>query len=137
MILRHLRRHSDPADAAPGSGNPRYVYLIQRLRGRQITMEEATELFALMDGMIRISESRLAMVISSTTSGPAPSRLGRPRLGLPRLGGAGVPDDLLWLAILGAGAGAGVLAAIAKKAGESMGGTSIASSAAKPTRKTS
>lgn len=97
-------------------------------------MEEATELFGLMDGMIRISEARVAMVVSAAPTG-AGARKAPPR---PKAAptGTGVPDDLLWLAILGAGAGAGVLAAIAKKAGESMPGTPIRD-AAKSVRKSS
>jgi hypothetical protein len=100
-------------------------------------MEEATELFGLMDGMIRMSETRLAMVVAAgaATPGSAGARKAPPK---PKAvpAGTGVPDDLLWLAILGAGAGAGVLAAIAKKAGESMAGTPIRS-ASKNVRKSS
>jgi hypothetical protein len=85
-------------------------------------MEEATELFGLMDGMIRISEARLAMVVAASAAAPGAARKAPPKPAAAPTG-TGVPDDLLWLAILGAGAGAGVLAAIAKKAGESMPGT--------------
>jgi hypothetical protein len=100
-------------------------------------MEEATELFGLMDGMIRMSEARLAMVVAAGSAAPgsAGGRKAAPKPKAPP-SGSGVPDDLLWLAILGAGAGAGVLAAIAKKAGESMPGTPIRD-ATKTVRKSS
>jgi hypothetical protein len=119
-----------------GSGanaNPRYVYLVQRLRGRQITMEEATELFTMMDGMVRVAEARMAAVLIASGR-PAPATAPPPPKAAPPA--AGPPEDLLWLTILGAGAGAGILAAIAKRASESMSGTPLATSSSSNSRPT-
>ncbi|MGC2359611.1 MAG: hypothetical protein WA691_04825, partial [Thermoplasmata archaeon] len=46
-----------PGSTDPGARNQRYNYLVGRLRNRQLTMEEATELFTLMQAMLaRASE---------------------------------------------------------------------------------
>ena len=117
--------------ASTGGPNPRYVYLVQRLRGRQITMEEATELFGIMDGMVRIAEARMAAAI--VAAGGRPAAPTPPPKRAPSVASPFPGDDLLWLTILGAGAGAGVLAAIAKRAGESVSGTPLVQNATKPT----
>jgi hypothetical protein len=85
-------------------------------------MEEATELFGLMEGMLRNSEARLAMVLtaSAASAGTPGARKSPPKPAAGTTASAGIPDDLLWLAMLGAGAGAGVLAAIAKKTAETV-----------------
>jgi len=96
----------------------RYNHLIERLRNRQITMEEATELFGLMQGFLRASEAaRLAMA-------PPPPADEKPRAPPPKATGMPVPaaDDLRVAGILAMGAGAGLLAAITKKMAESSPG---------------
>lgn len=102
--------------ANPGS-NARYVYLLSRLRNRQITMEEATELFAIQQGMIRRAPSAppsapptppdtAATEDSATAVPPAPAAT-QP---------FAINDETFALALLAFGAGSGFLAAVAKKA---------------------
>jgi hypothetical protein len=126
---------SAPSAAAPAPNpNARYNYLVQRLRGRQITMEEATELFGIMDTLVRASEARLAAAV--VAGGARPAAAPKPAK-KPAAPAAGIPgDELLWLTILGAGAGAGILAAIAKRAGESMQGTPLPGTTSPPRRAT-
>ncbi len=108
---------SEPANAgAPASvaqRNQRYVFLIGRLRSRQMTMEEATELFALMEGMLRASEAARTALLRTP---PAPPSLAAPvappRTALAPVGGG---DDFLLLGILAMGAGAGLIAAMGKR----------------------
>ncbi len=94
--------------------NQRYTYLIARLRNRQMTMEEATELFALMDAMLRASETaRLAMARPSASLPPTPvAAPARPPSAAPA---AGTGDDFFLLGIMAMGAGAGLLAAMTKR----------------------
>ncbi|MGI0054599.1 MAG: hypothetical protein ACREBT_05870 [Thermoplasmata archaeon] len=98
------RRPPPPAEAN------RYAYLVSRLRNRQITMEEATELFGVMDSTIHTL--RNAMVPRSAPPPPPPStEPPRPQ------GAAPSPttistDDLLTAGILLIGAGAGVASAL-------------------------
>lgn len=98
----------------PGTGAAaRYVYLLSRLRSRQITMEEATELFAMQQEMIRRAGGRPA------PPPPAPAAPGAPSATAPPPPVATLPaDDQLWLGLLAMGAGAGVLAAVLKRARE-------------------
>jgi hypothetical protein len=110
---------SAPA-AAPTSGSgsgSRYNYLAGRLRNRQITMEEATELFALMQGMIaRANEvaRATAMRTPAVPVAPVPEA--------PTIATApSSSDDLLLVGILAMGAGAGLIAALAKRMGEAPG----------------
>ena len=85
------------------------MYLLSRLRNRQITMEEATELFALQQSMIRAPSSRTDSSPTGSTPAPAmPTGSSRPVLS----------DDTLVLGLLALGAGAGVLAAIMRRAGQ-------------------
>ena len=94
--------------------NARYVYLLGRLRTRQITMEEATELFGTMQGMLRTSESgRLAALAQATTPTAAPSA---PRTApVSRPAPSGSSDDMFLVGLLAMGAGAGLLAALSKR----------------------
>jgi len=109
-----------PQPAAPPSGtaqqNSRYSYLAGRLRTRQITMEEATELFGLMQGMIRVSEqARIALQRSAIAAGAATSTetpAVAPRT--PPMA-SGSSDDLFLVGLLAMGAGAGLMAAMAKR----------------------
>lgn len=91
--------------------NVRYAHLVGRLRNRQITMEEATELFGMMQGMLRTSEvARLSRAPPPEPKPRAPPRA--PTGAVPRVP---APDDLLLAGILAMGAGAGLLAAISKR----------------------
>jgi hypothetical protein len=100
-----------PAAQSPG----RYAYLVQRLRNRQITMEEATELFGLQQTMIaRASVMNAATPpppeapVDSTVPEP-PARTATTTSSLK------VSDETLTLTLLAMGAGAGLLAAILKR----------------------
>ena len=103
-------------DASTGPGQ-RYNYLVGRLRNRQITMEEATELFALMQAMIaRANEIARATAMRSST---APSVPVAPVPEAPKIAtGPSSSDDLLLVGILAMGAGAGLIAALSKRMGE-------------------
>jgi hypothetical protein len=95
------------------TGNPRYVYLLTRLRGRQITMEEATELFALQQGMIRSAAGRSRAYAPPGQAPRAPTApTGTEPVAL------GMTDDGLALSFLVLGAGAGLFAALLKRARE-------------------
>jgi len=105
--------------AAP-SGPPevqrqaRYNHLLGRLRSRQITMEEATELFALMQAMLRASEITARRLAMAAAPGPAaPAAPSRPPRGTPAPTSA--PDDMFLVGLLAMGAGAGLLAAMARR----------------------
>ncbi|MHB8351620.1 MAG: hypothetical protein ACYDFT_02865 [Thermoplasmata archaeon] len=106
---------SPPEASAPGRApSPaRFSYLVGRLRTRQITIEEATELFEIQQRMI---------VISSSTP-PSPPPTGAP----PAAPNTGAPTpsasppsflgaDALWEALPALAAGAGILAAVLKRA---------------------
>lgn len=104
--------------SAPGSEssrNTRYAYLVGRLRARQMTMEEATELFTVMQGMLQASEAaRIAMMRSIPAAPSAPRGLTEARPPAPRPPGGGA-DDLFLVGLLAMGAGAGLLAAMTKR----------------------
>ena len=95
--------------------SPRYVYLLNRLRTRQITMEEATELFSLQQAML--AQERAANRMSrEAKSVPVPAAPERNLLGVIST----APEDLLWEGMLLAGPAAGLLAAIMKRSREVM-----------------
>jgi len=101
---------------ATASRNQRYTYLVGRLRTRQITMEEATELFSIQQAALtRAEAARLAALAqasaASASSSSAPLPPPPPRVG-PSAGGS---DDFLILGLLTMGAGAGLLAAMTQK----------------------
>lgn len=100
------------ASRSPEDTNARYVYLVTRLRNRQITMEEATDLFEIQAAMLRRAPPPPPSDSSDSGSPPPPSAPATAALsvGLPPV------DDALWLTLLTLGAGAGVLAAILKRA---------------------
>lgn len=107
----------DRGSAGGGSGdatrNARYAYLVGRLRNRQMTMEEATELFSVMQGMLQTSEAARAVLMRSPPPPPSaarPAAAPRPPAA-PTAGG----DDLLLIGLLAMGAGAGLLAAMTKR----------------------
>jgi hypothetical protein len=108
-----------PPPAPPGSSDAqrqaRYNYLVGRLRGRQITMEEATELFAVMQALLRASDAA-----RRAAGAPAPSRsegLARPvpEARRPRGAAPAASDDMFLVGLLAMGAGAGLLAAMARR----------------------
>jgi predicted acylesterase/phospholipase RssA len=106
-----------PPSDTPGSRGQRYAYLAARLQNRQITMEEATELFTVMQAMIaRANEAARAAAARASGSVPAalpPASVREaPRREAPSGGSA---DDLLLVGILAMGAGAGLLAALSKR----------------------
>jgi len=109
-----------PPPAPPGAPeharHARYNFLLGRLRSRQITMEEATELFALMEAMLRASEAarRVATVAPARPMGaPGPVRPSAPGVAV-----SSAPDDMFLVGLLAMGAGAGLLAAMARRLGE-------------------
>lgn len=108
------------SNAGAGGANQRYTYLVGRLRNRQITMEEATELFTLMQAMLaRANEAaRVAAYRAAAQAPPAPA----PSAGaLPAPRGPPAPassDDFLLVGLLAMGAGAGLLAALSKRLGD-------------------
>ncbi len=112
----------DAASGAPPattSGAPeaqrqaRYNYLVGRLRARQVTMEEATELFGLMQAAIRSSEvARRALTLAAGAAAPqAGGGFVAPRVAAAPSGS----DDLFLIGLLAMGAGAGLLAAMAQR----------------------
>ncbi len=89
------------------SSSARYVFLVGRLRNRQITMEEATELFEIMDLTVRSLSAAAAAVPpapkSSASPKSAPAESSVPRFSR---------DDLLPFGILLVGAASGISAAL-------------------------
>jgi hypothetical protein len=102
---------------AASQSTSRYAYLVSRLRGRQITMEEATELFALQQTMIA-----RASIMNAPPPPPPPSPADDstvatpPPRNAPASAGLPVNDETITLALLGMGVGAGLLAAVLKRA---------------------
>ncbi|MCI4349327.1 MAG: hypothetical protein L3J93_03805 [Thermoplasmata archaeon] len=99
------------------TASARYAHLVARLRSRQITMEEATELFEMMQlALARTSpvpaRSRASRVAATTPKGSGPHRAPGARLGKE------LTDDELGLSLLALGAGAGLLAALFKRHAE-------------------
>jgi hypothetical protein len=115
--------YAPPSNTAPaqvgtpdaGTRNQRYNYLVGRLRNRQLTMEEATELFTLMQAMLaRANElARVAAYRASPASAGASTPPPPPSPAAPSSS-----DDLLLVGILAMGAGAGLLAALARRMGD-------------------
>ena len=105
------------APPVPPAPTPtRYTYLVGRLRGRQITMEEATELFSLQQTMIS-----QATVINRPPSDDAPEPSDTPAdpsSGTPAPATAGFSDENVALGLLAMGVGSGLLAAVLKRAQE-------------------
>jgi hypothetical protein len=106
-----------PATGAGGAPNARYAYLVGRLRNRQITMEEATELFGIMQAMLRSAETARQLAIRAIQVAPPPPPVGGPTAPPPTpvRALANTSDDFLLMGILAMGAGAGLLAALTKR----------------------
>jgi len=105
---------SGPPGASEPARNQRYVYLVGRLHNRQMTMEEATELFGLMQGMLRQSEAARVALMRAVPPSPGPQA--RERAPMPTAPGPSTASDDFFLhGILAMGAGAGLLAAMTKR----------------------
>ena len=102
-----------PSSTRDAARNQRYTYLVGRLHARQITMEEATELFTIMQSMIQTSEAARAAMVRAV---PAPPVSGLATVRPPTAPAApSSGDDLLLVGLLAMGAGAGLLAAMTKR----------------------
>jgi hypothetical protein len=108
-----------PPDAEEPSGAPRYQYLVSRLRNRQITMEEATELFAIQRQQVAVLLARTNALAAAAATPSLTPRTIRPVPRPPPPGqSVAVPGEgfdlwgegLLFLAL-----GAGLLAALFKR----------------------
>lgn len=78
-------------------------------------MEEATELFTIMQGMIQASEAaRLALARAPTAIAP-PIRLPPPPPERAAMVASATGDEFLLMGLLAMGAGAGLLAAMTKR----------------------
>ncbi|MCI4352960.1 MAG: hypothetical protein L3K14_06180 [Thermoplasmata archaeon] len=106
-----------PEEAEEPPGAPRYPYLVNRLRNRQITMEEATELFAIQRQQVRVLMARTnALTAAAAPPSSLTRRTSKPAASAP----PGAPmtienldpwgEGLLFLAL-----GAGLLAALLKR----------------------
>jgi hypothetical protein len=102
-----------PPSAPEQHRHSRYNYLVGRLRGRQITMEEATELFGLMQGMLRVSEAARRAAPPPPTR-PRAAMEGGPTLSAPPAATSS-SDDLFLVGLLAMGAGAGPLAVLSRR----------------------
>lgn len=106
---------SGPGSGGEGGRNARYVYLVARLRNRQMTMEEATELFNLMQGMLQTSEAARLAIARAPPPAQSPSAFTPPPVARAPAPPGGSGDDLLLVGLLAMGAGAGLLAAMTKR----------------------
>lgn len=105
-----------PASLVPSG--PRYGYLVARLRNRQITMEEATELFGLLQDALGAAAQAMrtppappaSRGVTSRGSAASPSPVRGPPVAL--------RDEDVALGLLALGAGSGLLAAILKRSSE-------------------
>jgi hypothetical protein len=126
-----------PEEAEEVPVAPRYPYLVNRLRNRQITMEEATELFAIQRQQVR---SLLARTNALTAAAAGPTTVvATPRSApTPQMPGMAVSienldpwgEGLLFLAL-----GAGLFAALAKRMQGPAPGTAPQESSAAPERR--
>jgi hypothetical protein len=109
-----------PEEAAEPAAAPRYEYLVNRLRNRQITMEEATELFAIQRRQVQVLLARTnALAAAAATPAAAvrmPAPPPRPAAATPAAIAAIENLDPWAEGLLFLGIGAGVLAALMKRA---------------------
>jgi hypothetical protein len=102
-----------PAAPAPGPTPARYAYLVGRLRNRQITMEEATELFALQQQLLdRVGREPIA---ARPPPAPPPPPAGLAGSRAPSGPASRPAPDALWEALPVVAAAAGILAALLKR----------------------
>ncbi|HEV2167199.1 MAG TPA: hypothetical protein VGS23_09550 [Thermoplasmata archaeon] len=95
----------------------RYGYLVARLRNRQITMEEATELFGLLQESLATAGQAMRQMAGPSPPRPAP-RAGAPTGPPAARPGLALHDEDLALGMLAFGMGAGLLAAILKRSAD-------------------
>jgi len=97
-------------------------------------MEEATELFTLMQAMLQTSEAARAalMRIPPPPPGPVTPSRSAPAAGAPAPAGG---DELLLVGLLAMGAGAGLLAAMTKRIQEATPASPVNPSPASTSRK--
>lgn len=102
----------------PGApaANARYAYLVGRLRHRQITMEEATELFDLMQESMARSFNARQLPVPPAADAAADTEKRAPPPGAIPLSALG--DDGVGLGLLALGVGTGLLAAVLKRSAE-------------------
>ncbi len=108
-----------PAEAGEPPAAPRYQYLVSRLRNRQITMEEATELFAIQRQQVATLIARTNALAAAAATPSLVPRVSRPvaRPPPPPPSAAAVEgldfwgEGLIFLAL-----GAGLFAAFMKRA---------------------
>jgi hypothetical protein len=111
-----------PPDADATAAPPRYQYLVSRLRNRQITMEEATELFAIQRQQVSVLLARtnaLAAAAAVPSLAPRMVRPAAPRPAAPQppaMASALEHFDPWGEGLLFLAASAGVLAALLKRA---------------------
>jgi hypothetical protein len=106
-------------EAEEPTSAPRYPYLVARLRNRQITMEEATELFAIQRRQVQALLVRTNALTAAAAASPTPVRMPRPTPRTTEVSPAAMAalenldlwgEGLIFLAV-----GAGLLAAVAKR----------------------
>lgn len=121
---------TSPPPPPPASPSTRYAYLVARLRNRQITMNEATELFEMQQTTLA---SALARARSAPPPPPSPAAgtAAEPAAAPPPSLGT-LPDDAFWMGLLAAGAGAGLLAAVLKRARDGPAGDASAGRGSAP-----
>lgn len=95
----------------------RYNHLVERLRNRQVTMEEATELFGLLQESLASAGQAMRQMTPPPPPRPGPRVVTSPSPAA-GTGGLALRDEDLALGILAVGAGAGLLAAILKRSAE-------------------
>ncbi len=80
-----------------------------------MTMEEATELFTIMDAMIRASEAARVAMSRAPAIAAVPPAIAPPRPTAPVPASAGMGDEFFLFGLMAMGAGAGLLAAMAQR----------------------
>jgi hypothetical protein len=109
-----------PAEPAPppiaspsAASNARYAYLVTRLRNRQITMEEATELFGILQDTLARTIARVPPMAPARASSRPPVSAPTSTTNLLVL-----TDETFALSLLALGVGSGLLSAILKRSAE-------------------
>lgn len=101
-----------PGSSATPASSPRYAYLVARLRNRQITMDEATELFGIQQSTMSalLTRAQTEPAVAESTSQPPAATTSSPTKA------PALSDDTVWLGLLAVGAGAGLFAALLQRA---------------------
>lgn len=109
---------ANPVQMAKAATPSRYAYLVTRLRSRQITMEEATELFALQQSLISQASVMSRSPPPPPDVGPAETVTPIPTPSAASGTTGAFSDENIALGLLAMGAGIGLLAAVLKRAQE-------------------